>query len=69
LSFIRDESAIKKRDDVFKKYDKLVENLKTYVNNTLYNKWKYEVDEMSSEGLQKRMKKPVFARGEEDHNV
>jgi dynein heavy chain len=65
LTFICDDAAIRKREEVFKKHEKTLENLKTYVNQTLYNEWKQEVEEMSSEGLSKRMKRPVFNKGGE----
>lgn len=62
LVFIDDEAALKKKEEVYKKYEETYDRVKSYISANLYKQWTDEVKEMSTDGLQKRMKRRVFAK-------
>ena len=61
LTFIEDESALKRKEDAYKKYDETHDRLKKFINEAR-NAWEKDIKEMSEGGLHKVMKRRVFSK-------
>ena len=66
LVFISDESALRKKEEIYKKYEETFDRLKSYITGNLYKEWIQKIEEMSAEGLSKRMKRKVFHKVESE---
>ena len=61
LTFIEDETALKKKEEVYKKFEETHERLKTFIITTR-NLWEEDIKKMSADGLHKVMKRRVFSK-------
>ena len=64
LTFISDEAALKRKEEVYKKYEETNERLKSNITQ-LRSKWDEKIKDMSKEGLHKLMKRRVMAKDDE----
>lgn len=64
LTFIEEETALKRKEEVYKKYEETHDRLKSYIITTR-NLWDEDIKKMSQDGLHTVMKRRVFTKEDE----